>query len=224
GGGPVTEDGCPVRVYAQLPDAGEADLVAARCPDGGSILDLGAGAGRIADPLASRGFEVLAVDASQEMLDHVQRARPVCSRIEDLDLWESFDVVLLASHLVNTPTEETRRALLAAAARHVKRTGQVVIQWHPPEWFDGLGAGVQATGQLGPFSVTLSVHELREGLLDATVAYQGEAETWHQHFRARRLTYTDLDQALSEVSLGGIQGLVDDFTWLSAKPVRAARA
>ena len=71
GTGPVTEDGSPVRVYASLPDAGEAALVATRCPDGGSVLDLGAGTGRIADPLARHRFQVVAVDASEEMLEYV---------------------------------------------------------------------------------------------------------------------------------------------------------
>jgi SAM-dependent methyltransferase len=223
GTGPVTEDGSPVRVYASLPDAGEAALVATCCPDGGSVLDLGAGTGRIADPLARHGFQVVAVDASEEMLEYVDDATPVCSRIEDLDLWERFDVVLIASHLVNTPSDDTRRALLATAARHVRRTGQVVIQWHPPEWFDDLAVGVQPVTRLGLFSVTLSVHELRDGVLDATVKYQRDAASWNQRFSARRLSYSAMDRALSECSLGGVQVLTDDFTWLSAQPVLAAR-
>lgn len=221
--GPVTEDGCPVWVYASLPDEGEADLVAERCPVGGSILDLGAGTGRTADPLARRGFRVVAVDASTEMLDHVHVATPVCSRIEELDLGERFDVVLLASHLVNTPSEETRRALLATAARHVKQAGRVLIQWHPPEWFDGLTVGATTTGQLGPFRVTLSVHDLREGLLDATVTYLRDAATWHQRFTARRLTYRAMDRVLSESSLGYVEVLTDDFSWLSAMPPPASQ-
>lgn len=217
--GPVTDDGCPVWVYALLSDEGEADRVAQRCPVGGSILDLGAGTGRTADPLASRGFRVVAVDASTEMLDHVQVATPVYSRIEELDLGERFDVVLLASHLVNTPSEETRRALLATATGHVKQGGQVLIQWHPPEWFDGLTVGVTTMGQVGPFRVTLSVHDLRGGLLDATVTYLRDAATWHQRFTARRLTYNAMDRALCESSLGHVEVLTDDCSWLSASPL-----
>jgi hypothetical protein len=131
--------------------------------------------------------------------------------------------VLLASHLVNTPSDETLRALLATATRHVKQGGQVLIQWHPPEWFDGLTVGATTAGQLGAFRVTLSVHDLREGLLDATVTYLRDAVTWQQRFTARRLTYSAMDQALSESGLVHVEVLTDDYSWLSAKPLPTAK-
>jgi len=56
-----TEDGSPVEVYRRLPAMGEPELAHALFP-GGRVLDLGAGTGRIADPLVALGHDVLAVD------------------------------------------------------------------------------------------------------------------------------------------------------------------
>jgi SAM-dependent methyltransferase len=112
-------DGSPVEVYRRLPSMGEPELVSGLLPPGARVLDLGAGTGRTADPLAELGYDVVAVDDSAEMLAHVRRARPHLGRIEDLALAERFDLVLLAGHLVNTPDAGLRRALLAAARRHL---------------------------------------------------------------------------------------------------------
>ena len=104
----MTADGSPVEVYTRLPLGDEVEIVTAYCSPGGSVLDLGAGAGRVAEPLAHKGYSVTAVDYSDIMLSHLSEARPVCCRIEDLRLDETFDVVLLASHLVNTPDPNLR--------------------------------------------------------------------------------------------------------------------
>src|SRR5690242_10405608 len=134
----ITNDGCAVEVYTRLPSLGEPELIHSVAPEHGSILDLGAGVGRIADPLVALGHRVVAVDDSPDMLARVAAAERVCSRIEDLRLAERFDVVVLASHLVNTVDGHTRRALLETVAHHLADGGRAVIEWHPPEWFDRL--------------------------------------------------------------------------------------
>jgi len=63
---------------------------------------VGCGTGRITHPLVALGHPVVAVDESPEMLAHVRDAEKVCARIEHLALGRRFDVVLLASHLINT--------------------------------------------------------------------------------------------------------------------------
>jgi SAM-dependent methyltransferase len=54
--------------------------VAALAGPGGRVLELGAGSGRLAVPLAERGLDVWAVDASEAMLDRL-RARPGGDRV-----------------------------------------------------------------------------------------------------------------------------------------------
>jgi SAM-dependent methyltransferase len=201
GPGPVTADGCPVEVYRRLPAMGEPELVDALVRPRARILDLGAGTGRIADPLVALGHEVVAVDGSAEMLAHVRRARPHHARIEELHLGERFDAVLLASHLVNTPDDGLRRALLDAARRHLDDGGRLLLQWHEPGWFDGLRAGTVTEGGIGGLTSRLEVHGFEGGVVAATVSYSDGRSTWAQPFRALRL---DVDRLAAELGAAGL--------------------
>lgn len=215
--GPVTADGCSVEVYRRLPPRGEPELVHAVAGPGARVLDLGAGTGRVADPLVELGHDVVAVDDSADMLAHVTRARTHRARIEELDLGERFDLVLLASHLVNTPDDALRQALLDAARRHLADAGRLLLQWHEPAWFDGLAAGTRAGGTVGGLTSTLEVHDIRDGVLDATVSYADGATTWRQRFAARRLERTQLAAALHEAGLV-LLPRAPAPSWLAAAP------
>jgi SAM-dependent methyltransferase len=128
GPGVITPDGCPVELYTLLPPGwAEADVISAVAKPGASVLELGAGAGRVTHCLLARGFNVVAVDESPEMLDRIRGADTVASRIEDLDLRREFDVVVLGSHLVNVPDDEAVRALLAG--RRSGSTPSTIWTW-----------------------------------------------------------------------------------------------
>jgi SAM-dependent methyltransferase len=201
GPGAVTADGCPVEVYRRLPAMGEPELVDALIRPRARVLDLGAGTGRIADPLAGLGHDVVAVDDSAEMLAHVRRARPHRARIEDLDLGERFDAVLLASHLVNTPDDGLRRALLGAARRHLDDGDRMLLQWHEPEWFDRLVPGVVSEGAIGGIGSRFEVHAHADGVLDGTVSYTDGEHVWSQRFQAARL---DRARMAAELAAAGL--------------------
>ncbi|MDT4915643.1 MAG: hypothetical protein QOH89_343, partial [Pseudonocardiales bacterium] len=151
GRGAITADGCAVEVYLLLPPLGEAELISAAVPAGGSVLDLGCGTGRIARGLVERGYDVVGVDQSAEMLAHAADIATVHAPIAGLDLGRRFYAVLLASNLLNTPDDAERRAILATTARHLEPGGVVLAQWHPPEWFDTASDG--AGGALGALRV-----------------------------------------------------------------------
>ena len=75
------------------------------------------------------------------MLTHVGPGMTVVrSSIETLLLEVRHDLALLASYLVNTDNDELRCGQLDACRRHVADTGTVVVQRHPPSWFDQLAA------------------------------------------------------------------------------------
>jgi SAM-dependent methyltransferase len=129
----VAPDGSPVEVYLRLPDRGEGELVAAALPPPASLLELGCGTGRVTRQLVARGYSVVAVDESPEMLVHVRGAETVRARIEELDLGRRFDAVLLLSNLFTVEPEQ-RQAFLDACARHsdLLVVETLPLGWQPP--------------------------------------------------------------------------------------------
>jgi SAM-dependent methyltransferase len=214
-------DGSPVALYALLPAAGEPELIHGAIPAGATVLELGAGTGRVTQPLAALGHPVLAVDNSADMLAHVRGAENLLADIESLRLDRRFDAVLLASQLVNTADAEQRRALLATAAHHVHDDGKVLVQWHPPAWFDRVDS---SPGRLG--AVTIAVLDIvHDGdLLSATVHYDTDDRHWEHPFTAVRLSTEDVVIELSAVGLRFDGWLTDDQTWFTATPNQRSSA
>jgi SAM-dependent methyltransferase len=220
GPGAITPDGCAVELYSRLPVGDEPDIVAAAVPAGAHILELGCGVGRMTHPLLARGFTVTAVDESQEMLDRVVGARTVRSPIEDLDLGETFDVVMLASFLVHAGDPAVRRALLRTCVRHLAPGGCVLIQregegWHtdlPRERIDPRGFTVRI----------VSAEPTGDGANSVYAEYEFPDATWTQTFLSRPLTEEQFQKALAEVDLRVETYLTADRTWVRAGLATAA--
>ena len=222
GSGAITPDGCAVELYVLLQPMGEPEIVHAAVPAGASVLELGAGAGRVTHPLVALGHPVVAVDESAEMLANIRGADTVQAGIEDLDLRRRFDAVLLASFLVNTDDRDVRRRFLATCRRHVRDGGCVLIQRHPPAWFDEATNGEGVAGGV--------IHRLRNvsrpgpGLLAATAEYQVGDRVWTQTFTAERLDDEALAAALAEAGLAVDTYLTGDGSWVRAVPVSRGSA
>ncbi len=219
GPGTITPDGCAVDFYAQMPDYGEAAIVHAAAGAGACVLELGCGAGRITRPLAALGHEVVAVDESTEMLEHVRDAETVCARIEDLRLGRRFGAVLLASHLINAD-DDTRGAFLAACRRHVAHDGCVIVQQHPPEWFAAV-AETEITRD-GVIYRMRDVSHPAPNQASATVEYLVGDKRWTQTFTATRLDETELAAALAAAGLRLDRYLTEDRGWFRAVPADPA--
>jgi SAM-dependent methyltransferase len=215
GPGPITADGCAVEVYRKLPPMGEAEMVSAAIDHGAEVLDLGCGTGRIAHRLIELGHPVVGVDQSAEMLAHVRGAETVHAPIAGLDLKRTFAAVLMASHLLNTPDDADRRALLDTAARHIAPGGRLIAQRHPPGWFDEAADG--QGGHAGDMRVELTdVH--REGdLLSATVRYWSGDDLWTHPFTARRIDDEALHRELRDAGLSFDGWCSDDRSWFAAR-------
>jgi SAM-dependent methyltransferase len=218
GPGPITPDGSAVELYGLLPPMGEPEVVHAAIPAGASILELGAGAGRMTHRLVELGHPVVAVDESPEMLARIRgaAAETVQARIQDLDLGRRLDAVLLASFLVNTADDDLRRRFLAACGDHVAEGGCVLVQRHPPGWFDDATEGERTSG-----GVTFRLRDLRRpgpGLLAATAEYQVGERVWTHAFTARRLGDGELAAALAEAGLAVDAYLTGDGSWVRAVP------
>src|SRR6185437_10575904 len=147
--GPIAPDGSAVTMYAALPaERAVAAMLHRALPPAGPVLDLGAGTGRLAGPLAALGHPVVAVDNSPEMLARVPAGiGTVCADIATLALPNRFSGVVLASYLFDY-AEADRPGLLRIGRRHLLPDGRLFIQRQPPEWYAGLRARSYRTGRL----------------------------------------------------------------------------
>lgn len=107
----------------------------------GRVLELGAGTGRLALPLAERGLAVDAVDASAAMLDRLRAKDPdgrVGARVADMaepDGWPPgpFSLVVVAVNtLFNVTAEAGQRACLRGAADRLAPGGRLVVEAFVP--------------------------------------------------------------------------------------------
>jgi SAM-dependent methyltransferase len=116
---------------------GEARFVMGYAPE--SVLDAGCGTGRVALELARHGVYVVGADRDASMLAVARRlavaltselpgARVVFieSDIADLDTGGTFDVVVMAGNVPLFTPKGTEQALVAGAARHVRRGGVLI--------------------------------------------------------------------------------------------------
>jgi SAM-dependent methyltransferase len=227
GPGAITPDGCAVELYSRLRIGPEPDIIAGAVPAGAHILELGCGVGRMTRPLLERGFTITAVDESPDMLERVRGARTICGTIEDLDLGETFDVVMLASFLVHHGDLKVRRGMLRICARHVAAGGSVLIQREGEDYHSGLprersemwvppGEGWRRADPSRYTVRIVSSEPVAEGVNSVHVEYEFPDATWTQTFQARPLTKEQFEEALAEAGLKVDRYLTEDRTWVRA--------
>ncbi len=219
--GVVAPDGSPVEVYRALPRPGEADSIHAAIPAGASVLDLGCGTGRFAAALVALGHTVVAVDNEPAMLqglEAVEGIRPVLGDLGSLSLGRTFDLVLLASHLVND--DDLGPRALVVASEHVARGGVVVGEVYPPgiDW----RAAVGRPSELGSVGVTVTRATVLGDHLTASVRYDLDGKTWDQPFTARLLDEAALTGRLADADLVFDRWLDAGRGWFVARPRQGA--
>jgi SAM-dependent methyltransferase len=194
----VAPDGSPAAVYLAIPPLLGFEPVLDAIPSGARVLDLGCGVGRLANHLAGLGHEVTAVDESSAMLRHVDATvTAVLARLEGLRLGRRFEVVVLASNLVNTADRGTRGAFLRAAAEHVTTDGRVLVEHLGPEVADR----DVVERDVGGVGVRFAVLARRGREFDGEVTYRIGAHRWVQRFVAEHLDDDALAAALRGAGL-----------------------
>ena len=146
--------------YGETPNEFLSSM-AERLPNSGDALDIGAGEGRNALYLASRGLNVLAVDQSEVGMQKAQRLgqdRGLALRTQVIDLQDfnvdhnSFDVI--SSIFVHLP-----RALRAAVHKRVgewlKPGGVFVLEAYAPDQIERGTGGPKDPSLLAPLGVIL---------------------------------------------------------------------
>jgi SAM-dependent methyltransferase len=209
-----TADGSLIELYRRMPPTGEPEQIDALLQPGSSVLELGAGTGRIADPLGQLGHRVTAVDDSDRMLAEVRHARTVRARIEDLRLTERFDAVLLPTNLIHYRGVGLRRAVLATVAHHLKPTGKAIIQWKPPAYWDARPSGWTESKAIGDVTARVTIHRNRDRLVDGEYALIDAETELGQCFHLEVLTIEELRRAFDEVGLRLTSASPEATEWL----------
>jgi SAM-dependent methyltransferase len=122
-----------------------AALVSALAGDGGHVLELGVGTGRLALLLAERGCRVTGIDSSDEMLRVLRSKDPdgrVTALIGDLTDARSWpdaivDVVLAANNLLcNLADTAAQRRTIELSAARLRPGGHLVVEAFVPAPID----------------------------------------------------------------------------------------
>jgi SAM-dependent methyltransferase len=216
GPGVITNDGCAVEFYALLPTFGEPDIVHAAVPAGASILELGCGTGRILRPLAALGHPVTGVDDSPEMLARSPDLPTVCSPIATLRLARAFDVVLLASTMINADPG-TRRESLATVRHHLRDGGTAVVQQNPPDWFETIEQAEPVRDDPGGIRRIIRSARWEPPRLRAEVEYQVGGNVWTHAWTSYQISDEELTSDLAAAGLRLGDWLTSDRAWFTAR-------
>lgn len=216
----IAPDGSPVAIFASLPPTDDPALIHDAVAAGGSILELGCGAGRMTRELAGLGHPVVGVDESPDMLRHVDgaetiRIETVRADIFTLALKRTFDGVVSASHFINEPDVDRRLALLDVCRRHVRDHGVVLLERYEPEWARAPHGGY---GQVGDVEIEIEIHARRGPVFDATATYRLGTDTWAQRFTATAIEDDQLEAEARSCGLVLDRWLDDRRTWALLRP------
>lgn len=127
--------------YSDVTDTAACVAAVARLAGGGTVLEMGAGTGRLALPLAAAGVDVWALDASKSMLAQLS-AKPGAERVRLLlgDMARpplrpsaGFAVVLCAFNtLFNLPEGAEQQLCLQAATSLLAPDGRLIVETSLP--------------------------------------------------------------------------------------------
>lgn len=113
----------------------------AELADGGPVLELGVGTGRVALPLARRGVKVTGVDVSEPMLAQLREKDPdglvetVLGDFIDMPVHGRFKVVLVVNSLLQLSGADTQQLCLRNIAEHLAPDGVLVLEEANPAVF-----------------------------------------------------------------------------------------
>ena len=200
----------------------------------GPLLELGAGTGRLAIPLASLGYEVWGLDASPAMLDRLRskpggdRVRIVTADMADVGhldeaVWgesatPSFRLVVAAFNtFLNLASEAAQAGCLAGVARRLRPQGRLVIEAFVPAESHRASAGVVEVGRIDIDRVVLTISRARsddEQVVDGQHVELREAGTRLRPWRIRYVTPDQLDRMAAEAGLS----LIDRWSGWAGQP------
>jgi SAM-dependent methyltransferase len=121
--------------------AAEVDAIARLAPTGAypSLLDVGCGTGRVAAPLAEKGYRVTGIDTNVEALETARRAAPFVryvaldQRHVGLLRW-TFDAAVVLWNSFGFGSEADDLEVLRGLACVLRPEGRALFDLYHPEW------------------------------------------------------------------------------------------
>lgn len=122
--------------YASRPPETQAEVAGlAELAQGGRVLELGVGTGRVAIPLAATGLDVHAIELDPDMIDQL-RSKPGSERVNvhlgdmaDLDLDGSFGLIYAVfGTLFMLPTQDDQVRCFQRVAEKLTPNGKLVVE------------------------------------------------------------------------------------------------
>lgn len=196
-------------LYDRFTDA-TVKLIADMLASHASIVDFGAGTGRLSLPLSKLGYIVTAVEPCSEMLDQLQRkdqdnlVRPVCSKMDKFRGASKFDMALcvftVIAYLLD---EDSLKNSLAAAYEALRPDGILLIDIPSETIFSGYS--IRASRFERTVAVTRhngSIYTYREDLV--VTSDDGETTRYQDEFQIRHWPKQHVIELLKEI------GFVDE--------------
>ncbi|GAB3251851.1 class I SAM-dependent methyltransferase [Alteromonas gracilis] len=130
-----------------------AAYVAARTPQGGRVLELGVGTGRIALEMVDAGLSVHGVDASPRILEVLaEKAEGLeddltwaVGDFTEADMGGPYDTALVALNtLFMVPSQQGQISALANTRRHLRPGGRLVVEVYEPSRIHGLPSSTES--------------------------------------------------------------------------------
>ena len=122
----------------------------------------------------------------------------------------------LRSHL--TADAAVRQALVACAARHVRRGGQLLMERHDPQWLATVMPGPSGHGH----GVTMAVEAVKHAGVasDISLRYEADGQVWRQRFTAAHLDQSAIECLLADAGFGRFAWVGDRAPWVIAERCR----
>ncbi len=203
--------------YDRLTDA-TVKLIAGIVPAPASIVDFGAGTGRLSIPLSQMGYAVTAVEPCQEMLAQLQikdrdnSIRSVSARMEDFRSEGKFDIALCVfTVILYLLDENSLKRSLAAAYEALRTEGMLLLDIPSETIFSGYSRRdprfertVAVTRHNG------SLYLYREELV--VTDDNGEATRYEDEFQIRHWPKKQVMELLKEIGFVDGEDLTPHFS------------
>lgn len=177
---------------------------------GGPVLELGAGTGRVTLPIAEAGVRIVALDASEAMLEALRSklslrpreirdlVRPVLGDMRAFELPERFALIIAPCRaFLHNVTEEDRVACLDRVRQHLRPEGHFAFNvFHP-----SLEYMAQHAGPLAGVWRSMGTYELPTGgyvVRSEANRYDTVRQVVHSQHRYEEYT---VDEALNRTTL-----------------------